>query len=543
MGGLGNRVIIHHESVCGAAGRRPRDQPRARGAHRRSRRSTRPSQEGNDGASGRDFGHEGGPAGWGPADWPPGTNSGAALRPARAAPVGPTGPQEAPPERGVRPGRARPARWASGSSAPTPTSRTYTKLIPNSWRCGRGLRNSRRARVPLGKPPVPAAPGTRPSASHLLRSTPREPAAPEGAGAARTTVDSHTQFIARQPSVPRGYHPCPAPLDRSVTRSRPAGGGATALTRLDGPRMNGARALSVWPRGRRGPDRRGGPDVLLRHRPAASSEERGSAAVSCPARAAGETTTMWLQPGGGGRWPSRGQRAAPPAGAGGGGRPRAAPGPAPRLGGGGVRGRGGRRRGDGRRAPSAGCGPTWWCSTYGSPAATAWRLPVDPPPAGRPGRGRARPHRPRRRGRPHRRPGRGGGRLPGQALRAGGAAGAGAGPAAPRLAARAGGAGLRRGGAGRGGAGRPARRAGGRPDHHGAPPAGTVPAPPGTGAQPGGHRPAPLGAGLRGGEQHHRRLRAPPGRKLEAGGEPPLLHTVRGAGYALREAPYDPSLP
>ena len=36
-----------------------------------------------------------------------------------------------------------------------------------------------------------------------------------------------------------------------------------------------------------------------------------------------------------------------------------------------------------------------------------------------------------------------------------------------------------------------------------------------------------------------RRLR----RKLEAGGEPPLLHTVRGAGYALREAPYDPSLP
>ena len=36
-----------------------------------------------------------------------------------------------------------------------------------------------------------------------------------------------------------------------------------------------------------------------------------------------------------------------------------------------------------------------------------------------------------------------------------------------------------------------------------------------------------------------RRLR----RKLEAGGEPPLLQTVRGAGYALREAPYDPSLP
>jgi two-component system response regulator MprA len=36
-----------------------------------------------------------------------------------------------------------------------------------------------------------------------------------------------------------------------------------------------------------------------------------------------------------------------------------------------------------------------------------------------------------------------------------------------------------------------------------------------------------------------RRLR----RKLEAGGEPPLLHTVRGAGYALRERPYDPSVP
>ena len=36
-----------------------------------------------------------------------------------------------------------------------------------------------------------------------------------------------------------------------------------------------------------------------------------------------------------------------------------------------------------------------------------------------------------------------------------------------------------------------------------------------------------------------RRLR----HKLEAGGEPPLLHTVRGAGYALRERPYDPSVP
>jgi two-component system response regulator MprA len=36
-----------------------------------------------------------------------------------------------------------------------------------------------------------------------------------------------------------------------------------------------------------------------------------------------------------------------------------------------------------------------------------------------------------------------------------------------------------------------------------------------------------------------RRLR----RKLAAGGEPPLIHTVRGAGYALREQPYDPSLP
>jgi two-component system response regulator MprA len=36
-----------------------------------------------------------------------------------------------------------------------------------------------------------------------------------------------------------------------------------------------------------------------------------------------------------------------------------------------------------------------------------------------------------------------------------------------------------------------------------------------------------------------RRLR----RKLEAGGEPPLIQTVRGAGYALREEPYDPSLP
>jgi two-component system response regulator MprA len=34
-----------------------------------------------------------------------------------------------------------------------------------------------------------------------------------------------------------------------------------------------------------------------------------------------------------------------------------------------------------------------------------------------------------------------------------------------------------------------------------------------------------------------RRLR----RKLTAVGEPPLLHTVRGAGYALREQPYDPS--
>jgi len=36
-----------------------------------------------------------------------------------------------------------------------------------------------------------------------------------------------------------------------------------------------------------------------------------------------------------------------------------------------------------------------------------------------------------------------------------------------------------------------------------------------------------------------RRLR----RKLAAGGQPPLIHTVRGAGYALRERPYDPSLP
>jgi two-component system, OmpR family, response regulator MprA len=36
-----------------------------------------------------------------------------------------------------------------------------------------------------------------------------------------------------------------------------------------------------------------------------------------------------------------------------------------------------------------------------------------------------------------------------------------------------------------------------------------------------------------------RRLR----RKLEAGGAPPLLQTVRGAGYALRAQPYDPSLP
>jgi two-component system, OmpR family, response regulator MprA len=36
-----------------------------------------------------------------------------------------------------------------------------------------------------------------------------------------------------------------------------------------------------------------------------------------------------------------------------------------------------------------------------------------------------------------------------------------------------------------------------------------------------------------------RRLR----RKLEAGGEPPLIQTVRGSGYALREQSYDPSLP
>jgi two-component system response regulator MprA len=34
-----------------------------------------------------------------------------------------------------------------------------------------------------------------------------------------------------------------------------------------------------------------------------------------------------------------------------------------------------------------------------------------------------------------------------------------------------------------------------------------------------------------------RRLR----RKLEAGGEPPLIHTVRGTGYTLREQAYDPS--
>jgi two-component system response regulator MprA len=36
-----------------------------------------------------------------------------------------------------------------------------------------------------------------------------------------------------------------------------------------------------------------------------------------------------------------------------------------------------------------------------------------------------------------------------------------------------------------------------------------------------------------------RRLR----RKLEAGGEPPLIQTVRGSGYTLRAQSYDPSLP
>lgn len=36
-----------------------------------------------------------------------------------------------------------------------------------------------------------------------------------------------------------------------------------------------------------------------------------------------------------------------------------------------------------------------------------------------------------------------------------------------------------------------------------------------------------------------RRLR----RKLEASGERPLIHTVRGSGYVLRATPYDPSVP
>ena len=35
-----------------------------------------------------------------------------------------------------------------------------------------------------------------------------------------------------------------------------------------------------------------------------------------------------------------------------------------------------------------------------------------------------------------------------------------------------------------------------------------------------------------------RRLR----RKLGVGGAPPLIHTVRGTGYVLREHAYDPSL-
>ena len=45
-----------------------------------------------------------------------------------------------------------------------------------------------------------------------------------------------------------------------------------------------------------------------------------------------------------------------------------------------------------------------------------------------------------------------------------------------------------------------------------------------------------LGLPLRPADQRHRRPRQPPARKIDKGFDRPLLHTVRGAGYVLRES-------